>query len=392
MSLNADKKSLVFGSGAGSMNRRAQCTGRSREDVSWEASQRLRAAPGSRRVTPPRTATRSRRRRTHRHRASSSGSTRVRRTRRCVAPAKTSGNAGATIALDARIPEPHVQPAAVDAPSAGRRLALVRAREGQRGERHGTRARVREQRERERDEHVRVRHRERELRGRLARHGVPSELGDATARCSCRSRKARRWCRRSRAYTIAAGGATLDMATRQNVISVNQPFDNHNGGNIAFGPNDGYLYAGFGDGGDGGDPLQHRARHDGSARLVLAARRERRGAIRDSAGQSVREPAPCARADHRRVANNCPEIYAWGFRNPWRWSFDRANGDLWVGDVGQGAFEEIDRVARGGNYGWDCREGAGAFSGSAIRRCAARCRARASRIPCISTAGASAFR
>ena len=62
-----------------------------------------------------------------------------------------------------------------------------------------------------------------------------------------------------------------------------------------------------------------------------------------------------------RDSDNCPEIYAWGFRNPWRWSFDRANGDLWLGDVGQDSWEEVNVVERGGNYGWRCREGANDF-------------------------------
>ena len=74
-------------------------------------------------------------------------------------------------------------------------------------------------------------------------------------------------------------------------------------------------------------------------------------------------------ADSNVSANNCPEIYAWGFRNPWRWSFDSVSGTLWVGDVGQNAFEEIDQVRRGGNYGWDCREGTSTF-GSPAASCA----------------------
>jgi len=169
-------------------------------------------------------------------------------------------------------------------------------------------------------------------------------------------------------YQIAAGGATLDTATRQNIIRINQPFDNHDGGNIAFGPNDGYLYAAFGDGGSGGDPLGTgqdttdllgsflRLDVDGGAPYAIPPNNP-------FAGQAL-----CT-ADHTVAANNCPEIYAWGFRNPWRWSFDRSNGDLWAGDVGQDTFEEIDRVARGGNYGWDCREGNGAFSGSQAPVC-----------------------
>jgi uncharacterized repeat protein (TIGR03806 family) len=164
-------------------------------------------------------------------------------------------------------------------------------------------------------------------------------------------------------YTVAGGGATLNMATRTAVISVNQPYDNHNGGNIAFSPTDGYLYAGFGDGGGGGDP--ESTGQDTTDLLGSFLRLDVDGAApyaippdNPFAGQAM-----CTAA-HTPAVNDCPETYASGFRNPWRWSFDRANGDLWVGDVGQGAFEEIDRVARGGNYGWNCREGRDPYSGA----------------------------
>lgn len=169
-------------------------------------------------------------------------------------------------------------------------------------------------------------------------------------------------------FTSTDNGLTLNAATRQDVIRVNQPFDNHNGGQVAFGP-DGFLYFGLGDGGSGGDPLS--TAQDTTDLLGSMLRLNVDGASPYSipADNPFAGGAMCT-PDHTVQANNCPEIYAWGFRNPWRWSFDAATGDLWLGDVGQGAFEEVDRVQRGGNYGWDCREGSSAF-GSPAASCAA---------------------
>ena len=165
-------------------------------------------------------------------------------------------------------------------------------------------------------------------------------------------------------YTSTDGGITLDTTTRQEIIRINQPFDNHDGGQIAFHPTDGDLYFGLGDGGSGGDPSS--TAQDTTDLLGSMLRLDVDGA----APYAIPSDNPFAggahcTADHTVSANNCPEIYAWGLRNPWRWSFDSATGELWLGDVGQGAFEEIDRIQRGGNYGWDCREGTSPFSSPA---------------------------
>ncbi|HEY8520605.1 MAG TPA: PQQ-dependent sugar dehydrogenase [Gammaproteobacteria bacterium] len=164
-------------------------------------------------------------------------------------------------------------------------------------------------------------------------------------------------------YTSTDGGATLDPGTAQEIIRVNQPFENHNGGHIAFGP-DGYLYLGLGDGGSGGDP-DGRAQDTTDLLGDFLRLDVNRGTPYAIPPDNPFAGNPTCGPDSNVSTNNCPEIYAWGFRNPWRWSFDSLTNDLWVGDVGQGAFEEVDIVERGGNYGWDCREGAHPFNSPA---------------------------
>jgi glucose/arabinose dehydrogenase len=144
-------------------------------------------------------------------------------------------------------------------------------------------------------------------------------------------------------------GLTLDTSMDDIILTIPQDFNNHNGGQIAFGP-DGFLYAGWGDGGSGGDP-NDRAQ-DG---IPYAIPLDNPFAINAA--------NPCSQGFG---AADCPEIFAHGFRNPWRWSFDRQNGDLWVGDVGQSQWEEVDRVMLGANYGWRCREGMHEFNVTGI--------------------------
>ncbi|MFT5150913.1 MAG: glucose/arabinose dehydrogenase [Planctomycetota bacterium] len=165
-------------------------------------------------------------------------------------------------------------------------------------------------------------------------------------------------------YTNAGGGATkvreyhvsgnamtndvADPVAVQMIESLSQPFSNHNGGMIAFSPIDGMLYVGMGDGGSGGDPQGNG--QNGLTNLGKILR------------FNVDLPAPFVDPSNPFVGNGSvnDEIWATGIRNPWRFSFDRLTGDMWVGDVGQNAIEEINFEAAGDggrNYGWRCMEG-----------------------------------
>jgi glucose/arabinose dehydrogenase len=154
-------------------------------------------------------------------------------------------------------------------------------------------------------------------------------------------------------------GGNLDPNTERILLSISQPETNHNGGQVAFGP-DGFLYIGMGDGGGAND--QHPPIGNGQSMITLLGKMLRID-VSPAAGYAIPPSNPFAMNSSSLCGGGgtgplpCPEIYASGFRNPWRWSFDRNGGTLWVGDVGQGAREEIDRVVVGGNYGWRCREG-----------------------------------
>ncbi len=151
-------------------------------------------------------------------------------------------------------------------------------------------------------------------------------------------------------YTVSTGSInSADPTSKQIVINIPHPGeDNHNGGKILFGP-DGYLYLATGDGGGGGDPSNNA--QNGNSLLGKMLR------------INVNTLPYSIPPDNPYVANNNvrDEIWAIGLRNPFRWSFDRANGDMWIADVGQGAQEEINyRTAAnsgGANYGWRCYEG-----------------------------------
>jgi hypothetical protein len=150
---------------------------------------------------------------------------------------------------------------------------------------------------------------------------------------------------------LTSSGLTADPATRQTVITVPHPtFGNHNGGQLQFGP-DGYLYMSTGDGGGGGDPGENAQNTDSLLGKILRIDPIPGG------GYAVPPDNPFVGAE------GADEVWSYGLRNPWRFSFDRATGDLTIADVGQASWEEIDYdpvaggAGRGDNFGWDCREG-----------------------------------
>ena len=150
-------------------------------------------------------------------------------------------------------------------------------------------------------------------------------------------------------FSVDAGNPDLgDDGSELVILEFDQPNTNHNGGQLRFGP-DNYLYIGVGDGGGSGDPDEN-----GQDRRTLLGNILRLDVSAAAPGSPYTIPA-----DNPFVGNTDDyreEIYAWGLRNPWRFSFDSGTGDLWVGDVGQGRLEEIDIVEKGKNYGWNTME------------------------------------
>ncbi|HEY7885550.1 MAG TPA: PQQ-dependent sugar dehydrogenase [Cellvibrionaceae bacterium] len=149
-----------------------------------------------------------------------------------------------------------------------------------------------------------------------------------------------------------SGSLPIDNASEEVILTVNQPADNHNGGQIAFG-SDGYLYIGLGDGGANASQAQNTA-------TLL-------GALLRIDVDNTEPPRNYAIPPGNPFVGNgdfAPEIYAYGLRNPWRWSFDSHNGDLWLADVGQSNIEEVNRVSAGNNLGWNVMEGDQCYGGS----------------------------
>ncbi|MBZ0152300.1 MAG: PQQ-dependent sugar dehydrogenase [Planctomycetes bacterium] len=151
---------------------------------------------------------------------------------------------------------------------------------------------------------------------------------------------------------LSPGGCVVDPDSELRVLEVFQPFGNHNGGTIVFGP-DGMLYVALGDGGAANDPFGA-----GQAKTTLLGKVLRLDVRAASKDQPYSIPADNPFVNEAGARG---EIWCYGMRNPWRISFDRETGELWCGDVGQNEIEEVDRLVKGGNYGWNVMEGAQPF-------------------------------
>ena len=158
-------------------------------------------------------------------------------------------------------------------------------------------------------------------------------------------------------FKVSAGNPDqADPASEQVILKFAQPYSNHNGGQVSFGP-DGFLYIAVGDGGAGGDPQgngQNRSTLLGSILSIDVNKSE------DGNQYGIPPDNPFA----QNTSGFRKEIYAYGLRNPWRFSFDTVTKNLWTGDVGQNAYEEIDIIEKGGNYGWNIMEGKHCYSPS----------------------------
>ncbi len=157
------------------------------------------------------------------------------------------------------------------------------------------------------------------------------------------------WSRVSRFTTSATNPDSAVIGSELILITLAQPFTNHNGGKVIFGP-DGYLYLSFGDGGSGGDP-----QHNGQNKSVLLGKILRINIDSASAGRNY--SIPPTNPFFGNVLGYKEEIYAYGMRNTWKFSFDFPTNRLWAGDVGQNLYEEIDLIQNGKNYGWNNMEG-----------------------------------
>jgi glucose/arabinose dehydrogenase len=158
-------------------------------------------------------------------------------------------------------------------------------------------------------------------------------------------------------FTANEDWMAADPSTEVRLLQVDQPYGNHNGGGLAFG-DDGYLYIGLGDGGSAGDPQNYAQNLDTLLGKLL------RIDVNAQEGYLIPPDNPFTNGGGR------PEIWAYGLRNPWRFSFDRATGDLWIGDVGQQNWEEINFLpagyARGANFGWNILEGSHPYNPDTI--------------------------